>query len=61
VSVDGGSTASYAYDHQNRRYKKAVGSTVTHYVWEGSQQLAEHNGGTGAAIRLTFCLVWRTK
>jgi len=50
VSVDGGSTASYAYDQQNRRYKKTVGSTVTHYVWQGSQALAEHNGGTGAVL-----------
>ncbi len=50
VSVDGGVTGSYAYDNQNRRYKKAVGSTITHYVWEGSQVLAEHNGSTGAVI-----------
>src|SRR6185295_1656530 len=50
VSVDGGSTASYAYDQQNRRYKKTVGSTVTHYVWEGSQVLSEHNGSTGAVL-----------
>jgi RHS repeat-associated protein len=50
VSVDGGSTASYAHDDQNRRYKKTVGSTVTHSVWEGNQVLAEHNGSTGAVI-----------
>ncbi|MEK6410027.1 MAG: RHS repeat-associated core domain-containing protein [Acidobacteriota bacterium] len=50
VSVDGGSTASYTYDHQNRRYKKTVGMTVTHYVWQGGQVLAEHNGGTGGVI-----------
>ena len=50
VSVDVGSTAIYACDHQNRRYKKTVGSTVTHYVWQGSQLLAEHNGNTGAVI-----------
>ena len=50
VSVDGGSTASYAYDHLNRRYKKTVGSTVTHYVWQGAQVLAEHNGSTGAVL-----------
>ena len=48
--MDGGSTASYAYDHQNRRYKKTVGSTITHYVWQGSQVLAEHNGSTGAVL-----------
>jgi RHS repeat-associated protein len=50
VSVDGGSTGSYAYDNQNRRYKKTIGSTVTHYVWQGSQVLAEHNGSTGAVL-----------
>ena len=50
VSVDGGATASYGYDQQNRRYKKTVGSTVTHYVWQGAQVLSEHNGGTGAVL-----------
>jgi RHS repeat-associated protein len=50
VSVDGGATASYAYDQQNRRYKKTVSSTVTHYLWLGSQLLAEHNGSTGAML-----------
>jgi len=28
VSVDGGATAQYAYDENNRRYKKTVGSAV---------------------------------
>jgi hypothetical protein len=50
VTVDGGSTASYAYDNQNRRYKKTVGSMVTHYGWEGAQVIAEYNGADGAAI-----------
>ena len=50
VSVDGGATASYAYDHQNRRHKKTVGSTVTHYVWQGYQVVAEHSGSTGALL-----------
>jgi RHS repeat-associated protein len=50
VSVDGGSTGSYSYDHRNRRYQKTIGSTVTHYVWEGSQILAEHNGSTAAVL-----------
>ncbi|HKQ05770.1 MAG TPA: RHS repeat-associated core domain-containing protein [Blastocatellia bacterium] len=50
VSVDGGATASYAYDHQNRRYKKVAGGSVTHYVWQGGQVLAEHNGSTGAVL-----------
>jgi RHS repeat-associated protein len=50
VGVDGGSTGSYAYDHQNRRYKKTIGSTVTDYVWEGSRAVAEHNGSTAAVL-----------
>jgi YD repeat-containing protein len=50
VSVDGGATAQYAYDQNNRRYKKTVGSNVTHYVWEGSQVLSEHDGSTGAVL-----------
>jgi RHS repeat-associated protein len=43
VSVDGGVTAQYNYDQNNRRYKKTVGSAVTHYVWEGSQVVSEHD------------------
>ena len=46
----GGVTASYAFDHQNRRYKKTIGSSATHYVWEGSQVVGEYNGGTGALL-----------
>jgi RHS repeat-associated protein len=49
VSVDGGVTAQYAYDQNNRRYKKTVGSTVTYYVWEGSQVVSEHDG-TGTPL-----------
>jgi RHS repeat-associated protein len=48
VNVDGGSTASNSYDHQNRRVKKVSGGGTTHYVWEGSQVIAEHDGSTGA-------------
>lgn len=50
VSVDGGSTAQYSYDQNNRRIKKAVGSATTHYVWEGSQVVAEHDGTTGTVL-----------
>ena len=46
----GGVTASYAYDHQNRRYKKTISGSVTHYVWEGSQVVGEYNGSTGAML-----------
>lgn len=48
--VDAGATASYAYDYENRRIKKVAGSTSTHYVWEGSQVIAENDATTGAAI-----------
>lgn len=50
VGVAGGTTASYAYDQRNQRYKKTVGSSVTHYVWQSGQVLAEHNGSTGSVI-----------
>ncbi|MGH9822901.1 MAG: RHS repeat domain-containing protein, partial [Blastocatellia bacterium] len=50
ITVDTGATAAYAYDYHNRRFRKAVGSTVTHYIWEGNHVLAEHNGSTGAQI-----------
>jgi RHS repeat-associated protein len=50
VTVDSGNTAAYAYDYLNRRLRKAVGSAVTHYIWEGSRVIAEHNGSTGAQV-----------
>ncbi|MEK6303861.1 MAG: RHS repeat-associated core domain-containing protein [Acidobacteriota bacterium] len=46
VGVDSGATAQYRYDHQNRRVTKIVGSSWTHYVWQGSQVIAEHDGTT---------------
>jgi RHS repeat-associated protein len=46
VSVDGGATAQYKYDHQNRRVCKIVGSSWTHYVWEGNLVIAEHDATT---------------
>ena len=49
VSVDSGA-ATYNYDQRNWRVKKAVGASVTHYIWEGGQVLAEHSGSTGAVI-----------
>lgn len=54
VTVDGGATAQYRYDHQNRRYKKTVGSSVTHYIWQGSQVIAEHDGTTGYTSNPTY-------
>jgi len=50
VSVDAGASAQYAYDHQGRRCKKMIGSTTTHYIWEGVNVLAEHNGSSGTNI-----------
>jgi RHS repeat-associated protein len=47
VSVDGGTTAQYSYDHQNRRYKKVTGGSGTHYVWVGTRVLSEHSASTG--------------
>ena len=48
ASVDGGATAQYSYDHQNQRWKKVAPGATTHYVWEGSQVIAEHNASNGA-------------
>jgi RHS repeat-associated protein len=50
AAVDNGSTGIYAYDHLNRRVKKLVGTSLTHYVWEGGRVLAEHDGSSGAQI-----------
>ncbi len=50
ISVDQGAGGQYGYDHHNRRVKKTLGTSTVHYVWEGTQQLAEYDAGTGAAI-----------
>src|SRR5262249_14702647 len=50
TTVDNGNTASYAYNHNNERFRKVVGTAITHYIWEGNQPIAEHNGSTGAQI-----------
>jgi RHS repeat-associated protein len=46
VSVDSGSTAQYKYDHQNQRVTKIVGSSWTHYIWEGGKVIGEHDATT---------------
>ena len=46
ASVDNGSTAQYKYDHQNQRVTKTVGSSWTHYIWEGGQVIGEHDATT---------------
>jgi RHS repeat-associated protein len=45
VSIDGGA-ALYRYDSENHRVCKVVGASWTHYVWQGNQVLAEHDGKT---------------
>ena len=50
VSVDGGATANYQYDQNSRRIKKAVGVSGVHYVWEGSQVIAEHDAATSGVL-----------
>jgi YD repeat-containing protein len=54
VSVDGGATAQYKYDHQNRRVSKIIGSSWTHYIWQGSQVIAEHDATTGYTTNPTY-------
>ncbi|MEK6300191.1 MAG: RHS repeat-associated core domain-containing protein [Acidobacteriota bacterium] len=54
VSVDSGTTAQYRYDHQNRRVTKIIGSTWTHYVWQGSQVIGEHDGTTVYSTNPTY-------
>jgi YD repeat-containing protein len=44
VSVDGGATARYSYDQQNRRVSKVVpGVSRTDYIWEGSRVVEEYD------------------
>jgi RHS repeat-associated protein len=50
VAVDGGATAKYYYDFQNRRVMKVSGGVTTHYVWEGGKVLSEHNGSNGSVL-----------
>jgi len=54
VSVDTGATAQYRYDHQNRRVCKIVGSTWTHYIWQGSHVIAEHDATTAYSTNPTY-------
>src|SRR6266404_5136538 len=54
VSVDGGVTAQYKYDHQNRRVSKIVGSNWTNYVWEGNRVISEHDATTAYTTSPTY-------
>ena len=47
VSVDNGATAQYTYDYKNRRTVKTLGSSITRYVWDDWQVIAEYDGSTG--------------
>jgi hypothetical protein len=50
VSVVGPNSGTYAYGSSAERLKKTQSGVTTHYVWEGSQVIAEYNGTTGALI-----------
>jgi RHS repeat-associated protein len=45
--VSGVGSESYSYDANNHRLKKVMGGVVTHYIWEGSQVIAEYERGGG--------------
>jgi len=48
VSVSGLGSESYGYDAVNHRVKKESGGTVTHYIWEGDDVIAEYERGGSA-------------
>ena len=48
--MDGGATGQYSYDQSNQQYKKVTVGSATHYVWQGSKVIAEHDGTTGAVL-----------
>jgi RHS repeat-associated protein len=50
ASVDSGSAASSIYDFADRRVKKTAGGVMTHYLYEGSQVIAEYNAASGALL-----------
>ena len=50
TGVSGGASATYAYDGDDLRVKKAVsGGTSTVYVFLGEQDIAEYDNGAGVA------------
>jgi RHS repeat-associated protein len=49
VSVDGGATAQYAYDYNNRRIVKQVGPAKTDCLYDGNQEIEEHDGSSSNA------------
>jgi RHS repeat-associated protein len=54
VSVDNGATAQYRYDHQSRRVCKITGSICTHYIWQGTQVIGQHDATTAYTTNPTY-------
>jgi RHS repeat-associated protein len=55
ISVDGGTTASYAYDPSGRRVSKKIGSTTTSYAYDQAGNVVfDTQGSTWAAVYLYF-------
>jgi RHS repeat-associated protein len=54
VSMDNGATAQYKYDYKNRRVSKIIGSSWTHYIWQGSQVIGEHDATTAYTTNPTY-------
>ncbi len=57
VAKTGQATQTYAYDGQGRRIAKSVGNSVTGYLYNGPDILAEYGGGTNwttAAATATY-------
>jgi len=46
VKNTGGTVATYAYDYQARRISKTIGSTITSFVYDGWNPIAEFSGTT---------------
>ena len=46
IQVDGGSTATYAYDPNGRRVTKTIGSTITNYAYDLAQNVLFETQGT---------------
>ncbi len=43
-----GTSATFVYDPMHRQMQKAVGTTLSRYVYAGYQRIADYNGSTGA-------------
>jgi RHS repeat-associated protein len=54
IQVDGGSTATYAYDPDGRRVAKTISGTTTNYAYDGSDVLFETQGSSWATAYIYF-------